>query len=129
MLVVDDGNSDETKRITKEAGESVISHKKNQVKGATIWTGFQYALQNDFDYVVTIYGDGHHNPLEIPALLENVIHNGHDVSIGFHMGDNSEMPLWQWVRKRILDYTTSQGTSGFVTDSQCRFRVFNKKAV
>jgi len=129
VLVVDDGSSDETKRIAKEAGASVISHKKNRGKGAAIRTGFQYALQNDFDYVVTIDGDGQHNPLEIPALLENVMYNGHDVSIGFRVGNDSEMPLWRRVGKRVLDYTTSMGTGGFVTDSQCGFRAFNKKAV
>jgi len=129
VLVVDDGSSDETKRIAQEAGATVISHRKNRGKGAAIRTGFQYALENDFEYVVTIDGDGQHNPLEIPALLENVIHNGHDVSIGFRVGNNSEMPLWRRVGKRVLDYTTSMGTGGFITDSQCGFRAFNRKAI
>ena len=129
VLVIDDGSSDETKKIAKEAGALVISHKKNRGKGAAIRTGFQYALQNDFDYVVTIDGDGQHNPLEIPALLDNVIKNGHDISIGYRVGNDTEMPMWRRVGKRVLDYTTSMGTGGFVTDSQCGFRAFNKKAV
>jgi len=129
VLVVDDGSSDETKKISEEAGAIVISHKKNRGKGAAIRTGFQYALENDFDYVVTIDGDGQHNPLEIPALLDNVIKNGHDISIGYRVGNNTEMPTWRRVGKRVLDYTTSIGTGGFVTDSQCGFRAFNKKAV
>jgi glycosyltransferase involved in cell wall biosynthesis len=129
VLVVDDGSSDETKEIAQEAGATVISHKKNRGKGAAIRTGFQYALDNDFDYVVTIDGDGQHNPLEIPALLDNVIKNGHDISIGYRVGTNTEMPMWRRTGKRVLDYTTSMGTGGFVTDSQCGFRAFNKKAV
>ena len=129
VLVVDDGSIDETKKIAQEAGATVISHKKNKGKGAAIRTGFQYALDNDFDYVVTIDGDGQHNPLEIPALLENVMNNGHDISIGYRVGSNTEMPSWRRVGKRVLDYTTSMGTGGFVTDSQCGFRAFNKKAV
>jgi glycosyltransferase involved in cell wall biosynthesis len=129
VLVVDDGSTDETSKIAKEAGATVINHKKNRGKGAAIRTGFQYALENDFDYVVTIDGDGQHNPLEIPNLLENVINNGHDISIGFRVGNNTEMPVWRRVGKRVLDYATSLGTGGFVTDSQCGFRAFNKKAV
>jgi glycosyltransferase involved in cell wall biosynthesis len=129
VLVVDDGSNDETKRIAKDAGAVVISHKKNRGKGAAIRTGFQYALENDFDYVVTIDGDGQHNPVEIPDLLSNVMHNGHDISIGYRVGTDSEMPTWRRVGKRVLDYTTSMGTGGFVTDSQCGFRAFNKKAV
>jgi glycosyltransferase involved in cell wall biosynthesis len=129
VLVVDDGSSDETKKIAEEAGATVIAHKKNRGKGAAIRTGFQYALENDFDYVVTIDGDGQHNPLEIPNLLDNVMNNGHDISIGFRYGNTNEMPNWRRVGKRVLDYTTSMGTGGFVTDSQCGFRAFNKKAV
>ena len=129
VLVVDDGSSDETKKIAKEAGATVISHKKNRGKGAAIRTGFKYALDNDFDYVVTIDGDGQHNPVEIPGLLGNVINNGHDISIGYRVGNDTEMPMWRRVGKRVLDYTTSMGTGGFVTDSQCGFRAFNKKAV
>jgi glycosyltransferase involved in cell wall biosynthesis len=129
VLVVDDGSSDETKKIAEEAGATVIAHKKNRGKGAAIRTGFQYALDNDFDYVVTIDGDGQHNPLEIPNLLDNVMNNGHDISIGFRYGNRTEMPKWRRVGKRVLDYTTSMGTGGFVTDSQCGFRAFNKKAV
>jgi glycosyltransferase involved in cell wall biosynthesis len=129
VLVVDDGSTDETSKIAKEVGATVINHKKNRGKGAAIRTGFEYALENDFDYVVTIDGDGQHNPVEIPNLLENVINNGHDISVGYRVGDNTEMPMWRRVGKRVLDYTTSMGTGGYVTDSQCGFRAFNKKAV
>jgi glycosyltransferase involved in cell wall biosynthesis len=129
VVVIDDGSSDETKKIAKEAGATVISHKKNKGKGAAIRTGFQYALDNDFDYIVTIDGDGQHNPLEIPDLLGNVMNNGNDISVGYRVGNDSEMPMWRRVGKRVLDYTTSMGTGGFVTDSQCGFRAFNKKAV
>jgi len=79
--------------------------------------------------VVTIDGDGQHNPIEIPDLLGNVINNGHDISIGYRVGNDTEMPMWRRIGKRVLDYTTSMGTGGFVTDSQCGFRAFNKKAV
>ena len=128
VLVVDDGSDDETKTIAKEAGANVVSHKKNKGKGSAIQTGFQYASDHNFDYVVTIDGDGQHNPLEIPDLLDNVVNNGHDISIGFRVGENTEMPMWRRVGKRVLDYTTSMANGGLLTDSQCGFRAFNKKA-
>ena len=129
VIVVDDGSSDETRKIAQEAGAVVLSHKHNRGKGAAIRTGFQYALKKNFDYIITIDGDGQHDPLEIPQLLHNVINNGHDISVGYRVGQNTEMPMWRRVGKRVLDYTTSMGTGGFVTDSQCGFRAFNKKAI
>jgi len=129
VLVVDDGSVDDTVKIAHEAGATVISHKKNLGKSAGIRTGFRYALASDFDYVVTIDGDGQHNPAEIPSVLDNVIKNGHDISIGYRVGKNTEMPFWRRIGKRVLDYTTSFGSGGYLTDSQCGFRAFNKKAV
>jgi glycosyltransferase involved in cell wall biosynthesis len=129
VLVVDDGRTDDTVRIAKEAGATVISHKTNKGKSAGIKTGFKYALINGFDYVVTIDGDGQHNPDEIPVVLDNLQNNGHDITIGVRYGESTEMPLWRKFGKRVLDYTTSFGNGGHVTDSQCGFRAFNKKAV
>ena len=82
VLVVDDGSSDDTARTARQAGAIVISHKNNKGKSSGIKTGFRYALDNGFEYVVTIDGDGQHNPDEIPALLKNVVNNGNDISIG-----------------------------------------------
>jgi len=129
ILVVDDGSTDDTANIAREAGAIVISHSKNMGKSAAIKTGFQYALENGFDYVVTIDGDGQHDPGEIPNILGNVINNGHDISIGYRVGDDTEMPKWRKIGKRVLDYGTSLGSGGFVTDSQCGFRAFNRKAL
>jgi len=129
ILVVDDGSSDSTADIAREAGAIVITHLKNRGKSAAIKTGFQYALEKGFDYVVTIDGDGQHNPDEIPSVLGNVINNGHDISIGYRVGDQTQMPKWRKVGKRVLDYGTSLGAGGFVTDSQCGFRAFNRRAV
>lgn len=129
VLVIDDGSTDDTAKIAKEAGATVISHRKNGGKSSGIKTGFKYALENGFDYVVTIDGDGQHNPEEIPVVLGNVMNNGHDISIGFRSGASTEMPSWRKVGKRVLDYATGFGSGGFVTDSQCGFRAFNKKAV
>lgn len=129
VLVVDDGSVDDTVRIAQDAGATIISHKKNGGKSSGIKTGFKYALSYNYDYVVTIDGDGQHNPDEIPSVLNDVIHNGSDISIGVRYGDSTEMPSWRRVGKRVLDYATSLGNGGNVTDSQCGFRAFNNKAV
>ena len=129
VLVVDDGSYDATVQIAKDAGATVISHNTNIGKSNAIKTGFRYALKNKFDFIVTIDGDGQHNPAEIPFVLKNVTNNGHDISIGFRSGTRTEMPPWRRVGKRVLDYATSFGNGGFVTDSQSGFRAFNRKAV
>ena len=129
VLVVDDGSNDDTAEVAKQAGAVVISNNKNRGKGSVIKTGFKYALVNNYDYVVTLDGDGQHNPDEIPIILEDIKNNGHDITIGLRYGNNTEMPKWRKVGKRVLDYATSFGNGGYITDSQSGFRVFNKNAI
>lgn len=129
VLVVDDGSIDDTANIAKAAGAHVILHKKNYGKSIAIKTGFKYASEHGFDYVITIDGDGQHNPDEIPLVLGNLMNNGHDITVGYRSGSNTEMPRWRKVGKRVLDYSTSLGNGGYVTDSQNGFRAFNKRAV
>ena len=129
VLVIDDGSTDDTAKIAKAAGAHVIFNKKNCGKSFAIKTGFKYALNKGFDYVVTIDGDGQHNADEIPFVLGDLMNNGHDITLGFRSGNGTEMPAWRKVGKRLLDYATSFGNGGHVTDSQCGFRAFNKKAV
>ena len=129
VLVVDDGSSDDTTKVAKDAGAFVVPHKTNRGKSAGIKTGFKYALAHGFEYVVTIDGDGQHNPDEIPVILEDIKNNGHDICIGVRYGESTEMPLWRKFGKRTLDYVTSFGNGGHVTDSQSGFRAFNKRAL
>ena len=129
VLVVDDGSGDDTAKVAKKAGARVISHKMNRGKSVAIKTGFKYALDKGYDYVVTIDGDGQHNPDEIPTVIEDILNNGSDISIGYRTGNGSEMPMWRRIGKRVLDYATGFGSGGHVTDSQCGFRAFNKKAI
>jgi len=129
VLVIDDGSIDDTAEIAKAAGADVVTHKTNRGKSIAVKTGFRYAVNQGYDYVVTIDGDGQHNPDEIPLVLGNLMNNGHDINLGFRSGNRTEMPGWRKVGKKVLDYATSLGNGGYVTDSQCGFRAFNKKAV
>jgi len=129
VLVIDDGSKDNTSKFARAAGAKVISCRTNRGKSAGIRLGFKYALQRKFDYVVTLDGDGQHNPNEIPVLLDDVKNNGHDITLGTRWGKTTEMPLWRKLGKRILDYITGLGNGGHITDSQCGFRAFNRKAI
>jgi glycosyltransferase involved in cell wall biosynthesis len=129
ILIIDDGSTDNTATIARQNGATVISHTTNQGKGTAIKTGFTYAINNHYDYVITLDGDGQHNPHEIPLLLNAITNKPYDISLGFRTGHTTEMPTWRKIGKRILDYITSLGNGGFLTDSQCGFRAFNKKAI
>ncbi|HET8784407.1 MAG TPA: glycosyltransferase family 2 protein [Candidatus Limnocylindrales bacterium] len=69
VLVVDDGSSDDTAAAAEAAGARVIRQDPNQGKGAALRAGFRAALDEGVEAVVTLDGDGQHDPSEIPAFL------------------------------------------------------------
>jgi len=44
--------------------------------------GFEYALENGFEAVITLDGDGQHNPVEIPDFVDEYEQNQSDLIIG-----------------------------------------------
>jgi glycosyltransferase involved in cell wall biosynthesis len=69
VLVVDDGSSDDTAAIAEAAGARVIRQTPNQGKGAALRAGFAAALEEGVEAVITLDGDGQHDPAEIPTFL------------------------------------------------------------
>lgn len=72
ILVVDDGSSDMTATRATEAGARVATLPFNLGVGGAMRAGFRWALENGFKNVVQIDADGQHDPLSVPALLEQL---------------------------------------------------------
>jgi len=69
VLVVDDGSSDDTAAVARAAGATVLEQRPNAGKGAALRTGFRRALEDGAEAIVTLDGDGQHDPAEIPRFL------------------------------------------------------------
>jgi glycosyltransferase involved in cell wall biosynthesis len=67
ILVVDDGSTDDSGRVAREAGAYVWSHPYNIGNGAAVKTGIRLASG---DKIVLMDGDGQHDPADIPRLVE-----------------------------------------------------------
>ena len=69
VLVVDDGSTDDTAQVAEAAGATVVVQSPNQGKGAALRAGFRWAIEQDIEAVVTLDGDGQHDPAQIPGFL------------------------------------------------------------
>jgi glycosyltransferase involved in cell wall biosynthesis len=69
VIVVDDGSTDRTADVAREAGATVIEQVPNQGKGAALRLGFRRGLDNGADAILTLDADGQHDPAEIPSFL------------------------------------------------------------
>ena len=78
LLVINDGSSDETAQVAKNAGARVISHPYSMGNGAAIKTGARNA---NGDILVFMDADGQHRPEDISKLLSK-ISEGYDMAVG-----------------------------------------------
>ena len=92
VLVVDDGSTDLTAAIAREAGAQVLSFGENRGLKAGIAAGWQYAADHGYDYCGRVDADGQHPVAELRRLLEKVASGECDVAVGsrFASGDGYE---------------------------------------
>ena len=69
-VVIDDGSKDKTGKIASANGAVVIYNKNNLGKGHALKQGFKYALDNMYDAVVTIDGDGQHHSEDLDVFFK-----------------------------------------------------------
>jgi glycosyltransferase involved in cell wall biosynthesis len=130
VVVCDDGSTDNTASIAKNAGAMVISHKTNKGYGAAIISLFDYARENNVDVMITMDGDGQHNPDQISLLLNTISKHNVDVVIGSRFLNNSiEAPGYRQRGIKIITSTANYGTDLKVSDSQSGFRAYSKNAI
>ena len=79
VIVVDDGSTDETYRVSLEAGATVIRNETNIGVVRATAIGLKHALG---EVVVTLDGDGQHDPSEIPTLVAPIVNNQADLALG-----------------------------------------------
>jgi hypothetical protein len=82
IAVIDDGSEDDTGALARAAGAAVLRHTCNLGIGAAVQTGFLYALQQGYDFVVRNDADGQHDPAQIPRLLEWLERDEADIVVG-----------------------------------------------
>ncbi len=82
VIVCNDGSTDNTEKKAKEKGAIIINHKKNLGYGAAIISLFEEARKQNAEIMITLDGDGQHDPAEISNLVKALTENKVDVVIG-----------------------------------------------
>ena len=128
VLVVDDGSTDRTSQIAKDAGARVIKHYNNLGKGVSLKDAF--AEVRGYDIVVTIDGDGQHNPNEMPELMRPIREGRADIVNGSgYLNGSDDASAYRRAGLRVLDIATNITSGTHVTDSQSGFRAFSGKTI
>ncbi len=132
ILVIDDGSSDDTEIIAKQQGAHTIKHHTNRGLGYSFQEAVDYAIQEHFDYMITIDADNQFNPAEIPLLLSTAIDKQADMVTGSRFMQNTRIEnmsaIKLWGNRRMSNLINSiLGTS--FHDVSCGFRIYSREAL
>lgn len=129
VFVVDDGSNDVTaalldKATGNERPEKVLTHAKNQGKGAALKTGLTFARQQGFRYAVTVDADRQHRADDIPALLKAVEEEPDALVIGSRGLQHENMPAKSTFANRFSNFWFALQTLQRLPDTQSGLRVY-----
>ena len=80
--------------------------------------------------MITLDGDGQHNPDQIPLLINAIIDHNVDVAIGSRfLNDTENVSRYRKTGIKIITSASNYGTNFKVTDSQSGFRAYSKDAI
>ena len=130
VVVIDDGSDDDSGEVAGTAGAIVYRHEGNLGYGAAICSALESGRSHGADILVTIDGDGQHDPKEIPQLIKPILDGQADVVVGSRFLDTeTKSPLYRRVGQRILNVATNLGSGHKLSDSQSGCRAYSSKAL
>jgi len=96
VLVVDDGSTDSTAEVARDAGASVLSFGENRGLKAGIAAGYRHALDQGYRFCGRLDADGQHPAAELRRLLDRV-RGGHcDVAVGSRFVSGDEYAAYRY---------------------------------
>lgn len=128
VIIIDDGSQDNTAEAARAAGALVVSHDRNRGYGTAISSSFEAAKANMADILVTLDGDGQHNPDEIPRLLDPILQGEADLVIGSRfLNTDVNIPGYRQFGIRTITFLFNLGSRTKVSDAQSGFRSYHRK--
>ncbi len=125
VWVVDDGSTDNTADLATKAGAHVLQQKPNQGKGVALRFGFQETLRTGCQGVITLDGDGQHDPDEIPNFLAELEKGPADMIIGTRQFNKMPFPrkYTNPVGKVLFNLTLGRN----IQDNQSGYRFISRR--
>jgi len=131
-IVVNDGSTDDTPRIAATEGAILLTHPRPKGVGAAFATALNWAIEHGADFLVTLDGDGHFNPADIPTLVEPVLAGEADFATASRFADPRLVPVMPTVRRwgnHGMSRLISSLAGETFYDVSCGMRCYGRKAM
>lgn len=129
-VVVNDGSSDDTRKICAKKGYNFLDLPINVGLAGAIRAGIRYANYHGYDYAVQIDGDGQHDPKYIKDMLEKMRSAQADIVIGSRYKEKKKPHSMRMLGSRIISGAIKLTTGGKnIEDVTSGMRLFNKRMI
>lgn len=132
ILVIDDGSTDRTAKIARGLHAEVIKNHRNMGYGVAFSKALQYAVDNDFDLMVSIDGDAQFDPKDIPKLISPIINKEADLVTASRFINKNyypKMPLSKFWGNKLMSILISKLIGIKFYDVSCGFRAYSQKTL
>jgi glycosyltransferase involved in cell wall biosynthesis len=141
VLVIDDFSKDNTfstglhfQQRSSAFKITVLRTPENQGYGGNQKLGFRYAIDNGFDIVALVHGDGQYAPEKLPTLLRPLLHGETDAVFGSRMINKKAarqggMPAYKWIGNQILTAFQNRMLGTTLSEFHSGYRLYSTAAL
>ena len=130
VMVIDDGSSDETVKVSEKAGAKVISFRQNQGRAKAVSEGFKKFLKSGSDILVLTDADDQYDSGEIPLIVNRIIDKTADMVLGDRQVKKLDhMKFGNKFGNIMVTKTLSSLIKMDISDGQSGFRAYTREAV
>ncbi|AJT41410.1 glycosyl transferase [Psychromicrobium lacuslunae] len=127
VVCIDDGSSDGSQKVAREAGAVVVQHPINLGQGAALQTGLEFALQDpELDCIITFDADGQHRVEDAQAMAQRIISGEAEVVLGSRfLDDRTKLSAAKRLVLRTAAIQSRFSTGMALTDAHNGLRAFS----
>ena len=103
ILVINDGSRDSTAEAATKAGAIVVSHIFNMGYGVSLQTGYKYAVDHHYEFIIQMDADGQHDVCNIGTIYNKLTHGKHpyDIVIGSRFIGERQSSMKVGIAKKV----------------------------
>jgi len=124
VIVVDDASGDGTAEVLEGLPVVILRNEENSGKAASLLRGAAAAIERGVGSIITLDGDGQHDPDDIPLVLKAHHAAPADIIIGGRLHHRERIPPARYWANRVANFWISLASGYRIADTQSGFRVY-----
>lgn len=127
VIVVDDASTDGTADLLEGLPVIVLRNEQNRGKAASLLRGAEAAIERGASAIVTLDGDGQHDPEDLAAMLKTHRVSPAGIVIGARLHHRDRIPPARYWANRVANFWIGLASGYRIADTQSGFRIYPAK--